>query len=61
MKPLHFAARRLAERFTGEGLDKIEDVPAGDVAAGELREAALNWIEHHTEKRLATRALLETT
>jgi DNA repair protein RecO (recombination protein O) len=61
MKPLHVAARRLAERFTGERLDKIEDVASGDTAAGELREAALNWIEHHTEKRLATRALLETT
>src|SRR5579863_8075039 len=51
MKPLHPAARCLAERFTGEGLDKIENIPAGDIAAGELREASLNWIEHHTEKK----------
>jgi len=26
----------------------------------ELREASLNWIEHHTERKLGTRALLET-
>jgi hypothetical protein len=26
-----------------------------------LREAALDWIEHHTERRLHTRTLLETT
>jgi DNA repair protein RecO (recombination protein O) len=61
MKPMHIAARRLAERFTGERLDKIEDVPAGDIASAELRETALNWIEYHTEKKLATRALLETS
>ena len=27
----------------------------------ELREAALNWIEYHIERRLATRTMLETT
>ena len=26
----------------------------------ELREAGLNWIEHHTERQLNTRELLET-
>jgi hypothetical protein len=30
-------------------------------SAGELREAALSWIEHHVERRLMTRELLETT
>jgi hypothetical protein len=30
-------------------------------SARELREAGLDWIEHHVERRLATRALLEAT
>jgi len=25
-----------------------------------LREASLGWIEHHAERKLSTRALLET-
>jgi hypothetical protein len=29
-------------------------------SAKELREAALAWIEHHIERRLMTRELLET-
>ena len=61
MKALHLEARELAERFTGERLDRIASDPAMRTSLKELREAALNWIEHHTEKRLATRALLETT
>jgi hypothetical protein len=61
MKPLHFAARQLAERFAGEKLDKIEFAPVIEQPAAELREASLNWIEHHTEKPLATRKLLEST
>ena len=60
MKPLHLEARNLAERFTGERLDRIASDAAMHVSLKELREAALNWIEHHTEKRLSTRALLET-
>jgi DNA repair protein RecO (recombination protein O) len=61
MKPLHLAARQLGERFAGEKLDKIEFLDAMQQPAAELREASLNWIEHHTEKPLATRRLLETT
>jgi DNA repair protein RecO (recombination protein O) len=61
MKPLHSEGRRLAERFAGEKLDKIEFLPAMKQPAAELREASLHWIEHHTEKPLATRRLLETT
>src|SRR5580704_3075420 len=61
MKPLHLEARQLAERFAGEKLDQIELLPARQPRAAELREAALDWIEHHTEKPLATRRLLETT
>lgn len=61
MKPLHLEGRSLAERFAGEKLDKIEFLPAMRQPASELREASLNWIEHHTEKPLATRKLLEST
>jgi DNA repair protein RecO (recombination protein O) len=58
MKPVSNEARALAERFTGERLDKLEALR--EVPAAELREAALNWIEHHTERKLAVRELLET-
>jgi DNA repair protein RecO (recombination protein O) len=61
MKSLHIDGRRLAERFAGEKLDKIEYLPALHQPAAQLRETALNWIEHHTEKPLTTRKLLETT
>jgi DNA repair protein RecO (recombination protein O) len=59
MKPLPSAARNLAERFASERLDRLENVAALKPAAGELREAALNWIEHHSDRNLNTRALLE--
>jgi DNA repair protein RecO (recombination protein O) len=61
MKPLHSEARNLAERFTGERLDRIEYQKSMQPSAEELREAGLTWIEHHIERRLATRELLETT
>src|SRR6266849_5670302 len=61
MKPLHFEARNLAERFAGERLDRIEYEKSMQASAKELREAALDWIEHHSERRLMTRELLETT
>jgi hypothetical protein len=61
MKPLDFKARQLAERFAGERLDRLEPPPMIEQTAAELREASLDWIEHHTEKRLATRRLLVTT
>jgi DNA repair protein RecO (recombination protein O) len=61
MRPLHLAARQIAERFTGERLDRITDLAAQKAAVQELREAALNWIEHHTERKLGARVLLETT
>jgi DNA repair protein RecO (recombination protein O) len=59
MKPLHPEARNLAERFTGERVDRIEFSAAMQPSAKELREASLAWIEHHLERRLATRELLE--
>jgi DNA repair protein RecO (recombination protein O) len=59
MKALHPEARQVAERFTGERLDRIESATTSSVALGELREAALNWIEHHSDRKLKTRQLLE--
>ena len=61
MRPLHLAARQLTEVFASRGLDKIEATNEQKAAARELREATLDWIEHHTERKLHTRALLETT
>ena len=61
MKPMHREARDLAERFAGERLDRIEYEKSMRPGAKELREAALAWIEHHIERRLKTRELLETT
>jgi hypothetical protein len=60
MKPLHTEARDLAERFTGERLDRMVYEKSMHGGARELREAALAWIEHHVERRLATREFLET-
>ncbi len=61
MKPLHPEARSLAERFAGERLDRIEYEKSLQLGASELREAGLSWIEHHLERRLMTRELLEIT
>jgi len=61
MKPLHVEARQIAERFTGQSLDRIDGGGTSSNALSELREAALNWIEHHSDRKLKTRELLETT
>ncbi len=61
MRSLHLPGRQLAETFASQRLDRIEGVAALKPAARELREAALDWTEHHTERRLHTRSLLETT
>ena len=60
MKGLHAEARRLAERFTSERLDRLESAKELGPAARELREGSLNWIEHHGDRKLKTRSLLET-
>jgi DNA repair protein RecO (recombination protein O) len=60
MKPLHLEARQLAERFTSERLDRIQDLKSSSKTLPELREAALNWIEHNSDRKLKTRELLET-
>jgi DNA repair protein RecO (recombination protein O) len=61
MRAMHLGARNLAERFTGERLDRIVDEEPMKASAKELREAALGWIEIHLERQLRTRELLETT
>jgi DNA repair protein RecO (recombination protein O) len=60
MRPLHSHGRKLAEMFTKTSLNKIESRDSDAPGEKELREAALNWIEYHTERRLATRTMLET-
>jgi DNA repair protein RecO (recombination protein O) len=60
MKPVSSDARQLAEVFTREGLAKLDAALESQPWARDLREAALNWIEYHTERKLATRELLET-
>ena len=59
MKPLSAAGRELGARFSGKleslSLDEREDAPLS-----EFREALLNWIELHTERKLLSRELLET-
>ena len=59
MKPMHVEARNLAERFAGERLDRIEYQKSMQASARELREAALDWIEHNSDRKLKTRELLE--
>jgi recombinational DNA repair protein (RecF pathway) len=59
MLAMQYPARELAERFTGERLDRIAFSAQLKPAMRELREAALGWIEHHTERKLSTRQLLE--
>jgi DNA repair protein RecO (recombination protein O) len=61
MKPLHLQARQMAERFTGQSLERLESGSTSSNALSELREASLNWIEHHSDRKLKTRELLETT
>jgi DNA repair protein RecO (recombination protein O) len=61
MKSLHLESRQLAERFTSERLDRMQGASDSSKPLSELREAALNWIEHNSERKLKTRELLETT
>ncbi|HEY2461063.1 MAG TPA: DNA repair protein RecO [Candidatus Acidoferrum sp.] len=60
MRALHQPARQLAETFAGQSLDKIKASAPLSAPARELREAALNWVEHHTERKIGSRLLLET-
>lgn len=60
MGSMHVEARQLGERFAGERLDRIGKPSVLQAAAKELREASFDWIEHHAERQLKTRGLLET-
>jgi len=60
MKPVSVEARELAEVFAKQGLDHLDEGLVALPGLKELREAGLNWIEHHTERKMHTRALLET-
>lgn len=60
-KPLGAAARRLAESFTRETLPNFDNSLDGEPFVRELREAGLNWIEYHTERKLKSREFLEVT
>ena len=61
MRPLGKRGRELAGVFAGSRLDEIELNDDATKPMTELREAALDWIEHHVERRLRTREFLETT
>lgn len=61
MRPLGKRGRELASFFAGSRLDKIELNKDAKKPMTELREATLDWIEHHLERRLRTREFLETT
>jgi len=61
MRPVGKRGRELAEVFAGRNLDRLAVSEDGSKAVTELREAALSWIEFHTERRLRTREFLETT
>jgi DNA repair protein RecO (recombination protein O) len=60
MKPLSLEARELAEVFAKQRLDQLDEGLGALPGVKELREAGLNWIEHHTERKMNTRKLLET-
>jgi DNA repair protein RecO (recombination protein O) len=70
MRVISSDARKLAETFAGTSLDRLgaSGMSSSETlsstsgpAVQELREAALNWLEHHTEKKLGTRRMLETS
>lgn len=60
MKELGAGGRTLAERFALEKLDALKGVASPNGRLEELREAMLDLIEHHVEKPLSTRRMLET-
>src|SRR2546427_1174615 len=60
MSALTEQPRHLAERFTAERLDKMESVEQNSARPAEVTDASFDWIEHHTEKKLGVRELLET-
>jgi DNA repair protein RecO (recombination protein O) len=61
MRPVGKPGREIASVFAGKRLDEIELRAELGKPMTELREALLDWIEHHVERRLQTREFLETT
>jgi DNA repair protein RecO (recombination protein O) len=61
MRPVGKPGREMASVFASKRLDEIELPAALGKPMTELREALLDWIEHHVERRLQTREFLETT
>ena len=59
MKPLSAASRELGARFSNK-LEALAFVKEDEAPLGEFRDALLNWIELHTERKLLSRELLET-
>ncbi len=61
MRLLTRRGRSLGELFAGKKLDAIAPADDAGAAESELRDAALAWIEFHTERNLQTREFLEKT
>ena len=61
MRPVGKLARELARVMSSKRLDEMELPQDALQPLKELREAALDWIAHHVERRLQTREFLETT
>jgi len=59
MRPVSREARELAEVFARQRLDVLDNGLATLGGVKELREAGLNWVEFHSERKLGTRELLE--
>jgi len=61
MRPAGKSGREIAGLFASKRLTEIEVSADLVKPTNELREALLDWIEHHVERRLQTREFLETT
>ena len=61
MRPVGKPGRDLAVVFASNRLDEIDLAASHGNLMKELREALLDWIEHHVERRLQTREFLEMT
>jgi DNA repair protein RecO (recombination protein O) len=60
MRQLQSEARQVAQLFSRGNLERIVSGTVPETSFAELREASLDWIEFHTERKLKTRGLLET-
>ncbi len=60
MKPVSRAGREFGIKFLGK-LEELETGPQDESNLHDFRETLLNWIELHTERKLFSRDMLETT